>query len=229
MKKKFYLLLLLCITLVSSCEQMNFDTSEDSTSQKTTDDVVIISPEGKESQSAIQQRIEKNPELYIFSNPYSEFWKEDSNLRSAPLVEYGYDIKEYVASYVSRLPEGYLYDDRLVAGRDYIVKAYFYKKMIYVPKGMTILIPPSSLMDSFYPMGYLPGTNQAGYTLSPLIFCDGTYDAYCLITEVREITHDASGQQVAELDNPVYFPYHAENPSNYAFKYQYIDSAEFEW
>ena len=140
-----------------------------------------------------------------------------------PINAIGYEIKTLMYTEVTMFPKGLACDTRIQRYVQYVYKKYQYKKIIQIPAGADLILPPLSVMSTIAPMGNLPGTtNSIGYS-SLFVSTNGVYDTYYLITESREITHTAAGQQVAPLDNPIYMPCTINPPSQLLFKYQYSD------
>ncbi|MDR0613349.1 MAG: hypothetical protein LBG45_07730 [Dysgonamonadaceae bacterium] len=227
MRKIYSFLFLLCVVIISSCTQnevLNDVIGDGSaTEHEMSSDVVIVSRDGQEPDSEIQKRVDGNIDKYQFGNPHSELWKESMLRSSTNLTVGGYDTKVEVDSYTIMFPQGYACDSRIYTSQYYIQKTYQYKKTIQVPNGTSVAIPPQSIMGTYSPMGRIPGTSKIGYAISNLIPSNNTYDTYHLITEVREITHNISGQQIAPLNNPVYSPCNAITPNNFVFVYQIIE------
>lgn len=223
MKKAIYIILFMTLFTVS-CNNKNELMSPQNK------DIVFINEDGSEPDSVVRSWIKNNPELYKFTNPHSEFWVEENYINSKmkrvatsqPSISVtGYDIKTQINSSVGAFPYGVKCEPRISRYVSYVVIKYQYKKFITVPKGASVILPPDNIMSNFTPMGIKPGTiNQYGYTLA-FVSTDGINDTYYLITEGFEITHNASGQQVAPLDDPIYIPCKFIKPSNIVFKYQY--------
>lgn len=211
--------------LVISCSEDDHDTIQPAVQIEKSGDVVLISEDGVEPDSITESIVSKNPEAYIFENPYSELWKNenDGNLKSVnspPLSVEGYDVKQYLSSYSTMFLSGLSCDSRIQRNITYLVKKYRYKKTIQIPKDATLILPPDSYMQGMSPMGYKPGTNNYGYSALK-ISSGNVYDTYYLMTEGSEIVYNIYGQQLFPLNNPVYIPCKVQTPHEVIFKYQY--------
>jgi hypothetical protein len=225
MKKYFYHLLIISVMFLSSCSQRDEfknESADNSKSQKSSlENVVVVNNEGEEPDSILQLRVAEHPEDYTFCNPHSELWKESLFRSASDPIVVGYAIVTKISESISLFYQGYLCDNRIFTMQSYIVKTNQYKAVIKIPHGATLVLPPPSIMATYSPMGNVPGTtNTVGYS-AVSVSTDNSYDTYYLVTEIREITHNSSGQQIAALDNPVYIPCSAYTPSALAFKYQY--------
>lgn len=218
-------MLFFVILIVSCSQEESFDNGIKSI--KENQEVVINkSDKGIETESEVLRQICENPELYLFEDSNSDLWKEEShdNLKSAysaSLTTTGYDVKSQISSGITNFYYGLVCESRIVPRTSYVWVKYRYKNLIQIPTGATLILPPSSIMSTMYPMGIEPGTTSTvGYS-SELVSIGSTYDTYYLITECREITHNAIGQEVFPSSDPVILPCNIGVPSEFLFKYQY--------
>jgi hypothetical protein len=226
MKKSIYVFMLSSAIFAASCSQ-NEDLDKNIKEQtEGKAEAICISSEGVEPESVTLRLISEKPEYYIFEDPNSDLWKaySDNGLKSttsAVLTTIGYDTKVSISSSKASFIFGLKCDTRVRPGVYYLYTRYQYKKMINIPKGATLILPPVSVMSAMYPMGIKPGTSSTtGYTCV-LISSNSTQDTYYLVAEGNEITYNALGQQVAPGANPVFFPCGKGLPNNFLFKYQY--------
>jgi hypothetical protein len=212
----------------TSCSQNEIQENEFNREMK---DGIKVSTEGFFPDSAIQKFILENPEYYVFGNSHSDLWVEESSFRSLTaqpsLNAYGYDIKVQISTGTTMFPKGLSCDSRIYTGTYYVYKRYQYKKSIQIPPNATLILPPDDFMITMTPIGTKPGTSSTKGYVSELISHGSDYDTYYLITEGSEITHTASGQQIASLNDPVYLPCHIQIPQNIVFKYQYTEAIEW--
>lgn len=184
-------------------------------------DVMIFPLNHETPKDFLEKLINSNPEKYQFEDSHSELWMKNGMLRSGSASIYvtGYEHTEYIGSekcIFSRPQE----DTRLITYTYYVAKTYRYIKVIQIPKGASLILPPDEVMAKFNPMGYKPGTYQYGYSAKSER-SDNIYDTYHLINEVIEITHTLSGQQIAPDSNPAYCTKRIYTPIQYIFQYQY--------
>jgi len=188
--------------------------------------VIELSENGNEPDSTVLEYILQNPELYRFIDSNSELWTEGSeeNLKSVysgSLTALGYDVKELIKTTKAMFYNGLSCDSRIQPRVTYLVKKYRYKKLIQIPAGASLILPPSNIMSTIHPMGIKPGTSSTvGYTIED-VSTGSTYDTYYLVSEGSEITHNLLGQQIASVSNPVIIPCNIGVPRSFLFKYQY--------
>lgn len=166
-----------------------------------------------------------NDEINLI-NSNSELWINETNLtkanKSGTISVSGYDKKTIIrdknAKY--RFPYGYL-DKRMDTGTTYIGQYCRYRKLIEIPKGYTLILPPPEIMSKYPNMGSIPpppNNTQIGYGSEFYRTIDNK-DQYYLITDVVEISYDLTGRLM--FNPPVYIPYNFKESKSMVFKYQY--------
>jgi hypothetical protein len=171
----------------------------------------------------------ENQEGYNFVDSNSELWNENDTVysvpasavltKSSPIPSYYTSIKELTtikATFAYTLP----CDSRLQKQIIYLLKKELYVAQIQIPKNSSLILPPSSVMNTYSPMGYLPTGTGYGYSMEK-VRTTTTHDIYNLMTQVWSITHTLMGSQVAPLNNPIYTSCQMYNPKDICFYYQY--------
>ena len=233
MKKLFFLLISIVLLVACSNEENNIvNENPNSGLPFSFEGIYETEADGSESVEIAEKRIAANPEMYKSNQveTNTELWDSQISLRAEKALQVSdWDVKQLVSSYKTIFYQGYFYDNRITRGITYVVNIYHYKKSLQIPKGASLIPAPSSAMNVDN-MGYIPGTYGSdaivGYKFD-LASTNSTHDTYYAITEVREITHNVSGQQIAPAHDPVYIPGKITNPHNFVFKYQYKE--EIEW
>ncbi|MDR0614045.1 MAG: hypothetical protein LBG45_11400 [Dysgonamonadaceae bacterium] len=224
MKKNIYFLIL--SLLVWSCSQDAVINNESPLKQDQRLNSIIMSSDDAIIPDSVIHYVIETSEQYLFEDPHSELWVKESNLRSDisdPILATGYDIKEQVGTGTVMFSSSSTVEPRIVPHVSYLYKKYQYKKVIQIPKDATLILPHVDIMHAYRPMGYNPGRTdrKLGYASVKVPTDNNYYDTHHLVTEIWEITHNISGQQVAPANNPIYTFVGFRFPANIIFKYQY--------
>jgi hypothetical protein len=171
----------------------------------------------------------ENQEGYNFVDSNSELWNENDTVysvpasavltKSSPIPSYYTSIKQ-----LGTEKRAFAYtlscDSRLQKYLPYLLKKELYVAQIQIPKNSSLILPPSSVMNSYSPMGLLPTGSGHGYSMEK-VRTTTTHDIYNLMTQIWSITHTLMGAQVASLNNPIYPSCQMHNPKDICFYYQY--------
>lgn len=231
MKKKCFLSLLVIMSLSSCSQDEDITLPKDGTSGITTPNFPSTLSTSSDNIFIPDEVYQSFNENTNFQESNSELWIDESKgmLRSSSgtITVTGYTTRIPVTgkNYKVYFPQGYL-DKRVRKDVIYLAEYFRYRKLIEIPKGYTLVLPPKEVMSTIKNVGMIPpppSNQQIGYHAEYYKTVKDK-DQYYLVTDIVELVYNIEGREM--FKPAVYIPYNVTQPSTLTFKYQYLD---LEW